>query len=331
MARMGMLQVIIRFPAFVVALTAGLALAGLVYQAVATVWDKVRYRPPGKIITVNGRRMHIRSIGAGRTTVVLETGLGGISSGWAWIQPEIAKFARVISYDRLGLGWSEPGKGAVTARRIAGQLHDLLRVAGEKGPYVLVGHSMGGLFIRKFAELYAGEVVGMVLVDACHPDQYVRSSAIRKHMQAGFTMLRKIQLPAMFGFIRLTNYLKSQADGLPPRARAEAEAFLSSFRHLRSAQAEASAWDTICDEVRDTKDLGDKPLAVLRADSSSLAGGQQLQEELTSLSSRGKLHLVEGSEHVTLVTHKEYAISVVEAIRDVVREAESSGCTPHAT
>jgi pimeloyl-ACP methyl ester carboxylesterase len=100
-----------------------------------------------------------------------------MSSNRAWIQPELAKQTQVVSYDRAGLGWSESSGASHNAHTIARQLHTALRSAGVEAPYVVVGHSLGGIFVRAFADLYPDEVSGLVLLDASHPDQWQRFPA----------------------------------------------------------------------------------------------------------------------------------------------------------
>jgi len=298
------------------------------YQSVTTAMDKQNYPPPGRLVSINGHRLHIQSDGKGGPTVLLEAGLGSMSCGWGWIQPEVARFTRVVSYDRPGLGWSEPDNSPRTASHNARQLHDLLHASGIEGPYVVVGHSMGGLLVREFADKYPDEVVGMVLVDAAHPDQYWRSPAIKRHMDSGFHMLKNIPLMAKLGLVRITGYLNSQAEGLPVKQREEAEAFLASCGHLETANNEAEAWDSVCSEVRRARKLGGKPLAIVSAGKDTLAGARELQDELAGLSFDSTHVVVRGATHVTLVTHREYALTVVEAIRQVlekVRKAHNAG------
>ena len=103
---------------------------------------------------MNGSHLHLQSAGSEAPTVVLEAGLGGMSSVWAWIQPEIAKFSHVVSYDRAGLGWSEANATPKTAMQVALRLRALLQGSNIPPPYILVGHSMGGFFIRVFADLF---------------------------------------------------------------------------------------------------------------------------------------------------------------------------------
>jgi pimeloyl-ACP methyl ester carboxylesterase len=307
---------------FATAIVPCLTGAGCLYQAVATVRDRRRYPPPGRLVKVDGAELHVRMSGqGGAPTVVLETGLGGMSSAWGWVQPEVATFTRVVSYDRAGLGWSAPDGLPRMAQHVAQRLRGLLHGSGIPGPYVLVGHSMGGLYLRFFADQYPGEVAGMVLIDAAHPDQHQRSPAIRRHMSSGFRMLRSVPLLAVLGYVRMTGFFSSWAVGLPERHAAEAEAFLSSYSHLKTTRDESLAWDGICAEVRGTACLGSKPLAVVSAGRDVLPGAPELQAELAALSSRS-IHLtVDGADHVTLVTHRQHAMKVVDAIRRVVQAA----------
>ncbi len=153
-----------------------LAVIGAIYQAFATEIYRRLYPPPGGLVDVGGHSLHINCVGEGSSTVILESGSGATSVDWANIQPEVANTTRVCAYDRAGSGWSETGPGPGDPQQIAGELHTLLGNAGIDGPYVLVGHSFGGLYVRMYAELYPNEVEGMVLVDSSHPEQSKRSA-----------------------------------------------------------------------------------------------------------------------------------------------------------
>jgi pimeloyl-ACP methyl ester carboxylesterase len=301
-----------------------IACSGCLYQTVATFFDRRRYPPPGRLVEIDGTRLHIQTAGTNSPTVVLESGLGAMSSGWGWIQPEIEKFTRSVSYDRAGLGWSDADTAHPSALLTAWRLHMLLQASDIPGPYVLVGHSMGGLLVRVFANQYPDEVVGMVLVDASHPDQHERHPAIRRHMHSGFQMLKKIPFLARIGYVRLTRLFHSQAEGLPDRQRSEAEAFLSSHRHLTTTLKESLAWNALCAEVRCSRGLGSKPLAVISAGKNVLPGAAELQVELAALATTSTHRVVEGATHVTLVTHRDHAMSVVEAVRLVVEQVRKS-------
>lgn len=297
-----------------------IACCGYLYQTVATFIDQRRHPPPGKLVDIDGSRMHIQTVGTKSPTVILEAGLGAMSSGWAWIQPEIEKFARVVSYDRAGLGWSDTGAARPSPQRVVQRLRKLLQTTGINGPYVLVGHSMGGLLVRVFAHQYPDEVVGMVLVDASHPDQHLRCPAIRRHMHSGFQQLKQIPFLTRFGYVRLSRLFHSMADGLPARQCSEAKAFLSSHRHFLATLKESMAWNALCAEVRSSTGLGSIPLAVVSAGKDLLPGASELQSELATLAATTTHRVVEGATHVTLLSHRNHAMSVVKAIRHVVEQ-----------
>src|SRR5438093_10706809 len=147
------------------------ALSGATYQWLATRKDLASTPPPGRLVDVGRHRLHIWCTGAGTPAVVLETGLGGSSAGWGYVQPEVARFTRVCSYERAGMGYSDPGPSPRTARRIAGELAALVDRSGIHGRLVLVGASTGGFNVRVFASDHTDRVAGRVLVAGSHQDQ----------------------------------------------------------------------------------------------------------------------------------------------------------------
>jgi len=126
--------------------------------------------PPGKLVDVGGHRLHVNCTGAGSPTVILESGASSFAIDWALVQPAVARTNRVCSYDRAGYGWSEPAAYDMRGEDAVRSLRKALDVLGERAPYVLVGHSMGGRYVRLFALAYPSEVRAMVLVDAEHED-----------------------------------------------------------------------------------------------------------------------------------------------------------------
>ena len=130
--------------------------------------------PPGTLVDIGTHRLHLRCAGQGRPTVVFDAALGGSSLSWSLVQPAVARATRACSYDRAGFGWSDAGPLPRTAGRIADELHTLLRAAAVPPPYVLVGHSFGGLVMRLFASRHASEVAGLVLVEPAIPDEWVQ-------------------------------------------------------------------------------------------------------------------------------------------------------------
>ena len=149
-----------------------LALAGASYQAIESRLDARRFPETGRLVDVGGYRLMLNCIGDGSPTVVLEAGFGDLSVEWKSVQQQIAKFSRVCSYDRAGYGGSDAGPLPRTSLQIARELHTLLKNAGEKTPYILVGASFGGYNVRVFNGLYRDEVTGIVLADATQEDQY---------------------------------------------------------------------------------------------------------------------------------------------------------------
>ena len=154
----------------VVALLA-LAIIGAIYQAIATQRAERDYPPPGEMVNVGGYNLHIDCVGRGSPTVVLDGGTGEMSANWVLVQREISETTRVCAYDRAGMGWSQMGPEPRDATQITGELHALLEGAGIEGPYVLVGHSFGGLS-QTYAARYPEEVAGVGLVESSHPEQF---------------------------------------------------------------------------------------------------------------------------------------------------------------
>jgi len=130
-------------------------------------------RPPGRLIDVGGYRLHLYCTGTGSPTVVLVHGFGDFSFDWALVQPGVARTTRVCSYDRAGQAWSDVGPEPRGLARITDELHALLQRSGEKGPFVLVGQSWGGLIPRLYVAKYRQQVAGVVFVDASVPDMWM--------------------------------------------------------------------------------------------------------------------------------------------------------------
>src|ERR1041384_7836638 len=192
----------------------GLMLVGYIYEGIAEAADAKTYPPPGELVDVGGYRLHIHCTGSGSPTVVIVAGAGDWSTTWGGVvQPEVAKTTRVCTYDRPGLGWSEAGPLPGDAARFAKELHTLLQNANVPGPYVMVGHSLGGFVVRIFAHDYASEVSGVVLIDSMNPKQVSQSLSNSQAQQSSFQALL-----ARFGIVRLLVKLPAIAPRVPEAA-----------------------------------------------------------------------------------------------------------------
>lgn len=190
---------------------AGVLLLGLVYQYIGKHVDRHRFPLSGQHVDVNGRHIHVVSRGTG-PTVVLESGIASTSLAWALTEPLLAKEARVITYDRAGLGWSDCPRTPRTLANLVDELHSVLELSGASKPYILVGHSFGGLIVRSYAVRFAGECAGVVLVDAVDTrDWSPLSDTQRMRLARGVNLSRRGALLARFGVVRLA--LKLLASG----------------------------------------------------------------------------------------------------------------------
>jgi pimeloyl-ACP methyl ester carboxylesterase len=185
-------------------LAIALLAAGWLYAAAGERRDRTRYPAPGRLVDIgDGQKLHIHVTGEGSPVVVLEAGIAATSISWALVQPEVAGFTTVCSYDRGGLGWSDATSLPRTPSSLAWELHSLLESAQLPGPYVLVGHSFGGLVVQRFASLYPAELCGLVLVDPLAPSEwYPFGDEQRKRWQRGVRLSRRGALLARFGIVR---------------------------------------------------------------------------------------------------------------------------------
>ena len=248
---------------------------------------------------LDGRRIHLLVMGkeTGRPTILLEAGIASFSSNWAWVQSELAATTRVVAYDRAGLGWSDPASEPQDAQQSAADLHAALQRAGISGPYVVAGHSYGGLVVRAFTDLYPHEVVGMVLVDASHPDQWAHIPASKGGRTTAFAN-RITGILARLGVVRLFDLNSPLVDGLPERQAAEMKAILARPQAWVTSSGILSIWETRTRSIiNGAHSLGDLPLVVLSVTEQALYGDvlTMLQAELPALSSNSFHLTVKGS------------------------------------
>jgi pimeloyl-ACP methyl ester carboxylesterase len=199
---------LIQIVAWVAGVTLLSAMLGVVYQALGTRRDARAYPPPGRLVDLGSHRLHLLELGRGSPTILLEAGLMSTVLSWNELQRELAGSFRVVSYDRAGLGWSELGPMPRTADRIVDELHTLLERAAIPPPYVLVGHSFGGLTMPLFAARFPDEVAGMVLVDPVAPAEWnPPSEHDLKLTRIGAKVCRRAASLARIGMIRIVAFL----------------------------------------------------------------------------------------------------------------------------
>ncbi|MGY1711284.1 alpha/beta hydrolase [Geodermatophilus sp. SYSU D00758] len=287
---------------------------------------------PGQLVEVGGHRLHLHAEGPRGTgpTVVLEAGMGTPSTSWAWVQDMVAEDARVVSYDRAGIGWSDDRDGPVDPAAEVRDLRAALDATGEQGPYVLVGHSLGGLFARTFAATYPQQTAGVVLVDPSHEDQYTDlPPELQGTVDGAGTGMRLMQVAARLGVTLLYNPAEALADGMPEDAAGSYVAWSASPRAASAMAAEFEAFDAIADGVRG-HGLGDLPVRVLSADTSDdpsqtalLDRQLGLHEQLTGLSSDARRTVVHGATHLTVLTDRDHAAEVAATVLDLVHEGRA--------
>jgi pimeloyl-ACP methyl ester carboxylesterase len=292
-----------------------------------------KYPAPGQLVDVGGYQMHIYCTGQGSPTVMLEAGSGDSSLIWAKVQPEIAEFTRVCSYDRAGLGWSDPSPHPRTANTMVEELHNLMINANVDGPYVFVGHSLGGMLVRMFAHKYPDEIVGMVLVDSLHEARMIRNPDLAEAIQEATGQFRMFALLNSTGITALAPQ-SIPNPGLPADANARNQALMATTDALATWLAELKMGEANCAEALalQINSFGNLPLIVISAGhgdrlaSFSDAENQQLwenmqieQTELAALSTQGKQIVAEKSGHHVQLDQPELVIGAIRQVIEAIQ------------
>jgi pimeloyl-ACP methyl ester carboxylesterase len=303
---------VVLYPALVV--LALVAIGG----ALETIAQATASNPPlgGRTYLVDGHHLYLHCVGEGAPTVVLLNGLGERTPSWAWVQHGVSRSTRVCAYDRAGEGWSG---GEENGRQFASDLHGLLRAAHIPGPYVLAGHSVGGVYALVYTARYPGDVAGLALIDSSTPYQFDLPD-----YPGTYAMLRRLTsvLPSLAraGLPRLVPAFGT----LPPQARDAASEFGSSPRELRADRAELAELPRMFDEAKAVKSLDGRPLAVVTAAVGQQRGWATAQDRLAKLSTNSVHRTVPGATHSALLEDKQFAAIASGAIRQVVQRVRSA-------
>lgn len=289
------------------------ALLVVVALVAALVLESLRMRrlraitPPGEIYRIGERKAHLVCSGAGSPTLLLEAGLGDDFLSWRRVQPALSRVTRVCSYDRAGYGWSSPLPGARDTDHFVSELHDLVAAANIEGQVVLMGHSMGGLIIRKYATVYPQGVAGMVFVDASTPTQVERLP--REFSAEGdFSSMDKLLRP--FGVTRMRGHCGAE-DAATPEVNDLLRWHDCRRSVMETDDREAAAFAESCEETKGTGPFGEIPILIFSQDPAlhfgedvPLSAGERgaevwntLQEELKQLSPRSRRIIARGSTH----------------------------------
>ena len=269
-----------------------LASIGGGYQTVRESIEATAYPMPGQLIDVGGHRLHLSCTGSGSPTVVLEPGLGGASSDMTWIAAAVARDSRVCVYDRAGRGWSDAADGPQDAAQTTADLHTLLDRAHIPGPYVLAGHSFGGLYVLSFAAEYPDQVAGMVLLDSTAPV----AAQTPPTTTGSYSFFGRVSalLPGTVG------------------------SFINEFRQGSVAMQQAAS----------LADFASKPLIVITAGRGHDAEWMLAQDKLATLSTNSRHRVVADATHQSLVLDETDAAAASQAIRDVVTAVRTSRPLP---
>ena len=328
------------------------ALAGAIYQRLGLRRDSKLHPPPGKLIDLGTHRLHAVEKGQGSPTIILEAGLMSTVLSWSKIQRTLAPSYRVVSYDRAGLGWSELGPMPRTADRMVEELHALLERAAIPPPYVLVGHSFGGLTMPLFAARYPQETAGVVLVDPVAPAEWnPPSEQDRKRAQIGATVSRRAELLCRIGVIRFVAFLLTSGAtklagrlvrwisreapaesgsvsspwfwNLPAEERTMAAVFWVQEKFCRTIASQLENLPGSAGCVAELGDFCSKPVVILSAKSTPAKRREQ-HAAIAQRLPRGRHVLAEQSSHWIMQDQPELLLGAIQEVACSVLQPEAA-------
>ncbi len=294
-----------------------LFLAGWIYEPMAEAADAKAYPPPGQMVDVGGYRLHINCTGKGSPTVVIEAGWGDLSASWGWVQPEVAKTTRICTYDRAGMGWSEASSQPRTAREFTKELHTLLANANEPGPYVLVGHSLGGYTMRVYAHDYPGEVAGLVLID---PQNLSTSDAATPKPAPKPSVTSLPMLMARIGVVRLLAGPFDAIQDLPLGDKQAYTAYAVTPRVVQTFLNEGMGMSEGGAQARAVTTLGALPLIVLSRGKDLDADSAASQARYLQLSTDSQQLFADQSGHRIMIEQPEAVVAAIVQMLEQLRK-----------
>lgn len=311
------------------------------YNAIALHYFWTTNQPPGAFYSVNGHRMHINCTGSGSPTIVLEAGLGNDSMTWGGVQPVLSSTTRVCSYDRAGFGWSDPLPAPRDADHVAAELHELLLQAKVTGPIVLMGHSIGGMYLRDYATRYPADIVGIVFEDSSTPLQddnpANKALASKAPPRWAFELLTKSAMST--GIPRLLGMCSQSIKGFDAHAaKLQAEDICQT--HVSQMFEYMDSINRSGQETVHTGPYGALPILIISEDPAKIPAGVSvdaanafigMQEDLKKLSTRSRRIIAKGSSHYIHIDRAELIEKEVplfiEQIRGTVPQPNNWGST----
>ena len=297
---------------------------GILWQHIMSQYEKGKYNPPGQLIEIDNHKMHIYASGEGSPTVVFTAGSGTpcAYSDYYCIQKEVSKTVRTISYDRPGFGWSEPTSIPRTIDKQVDELHQLLSRAGEKPPYILVGHSLSSLEVIRYAQVFPEEVLGVILIDGGNPALY-----------ADYSEFSALALSHIFEGIRVTGVARALGSvGVFPPFVGENQRLKYLPHDLQQIDKimfyNKLGLDTNRNSLRNINEnarevvkggkIGDIPFVILTAEKSTKEW-KASQVELMSWSNNSKQEVVIGASHYI---HWNYPNIIVDKIDELIKSSK---------
>ncbi|CAJ1314010.1 alpha/beta fold hydrolase [Paenibacillus nuruki] len=305
-----------------------LVISGFVFEWIASKNSSSKYPPPGKMVDIGGYRLHIHKQGTGSPIILLESGSGESSLSWRNIPTTLSKSATVVSYDRAGYAWSDESPLPRTGDNIVKELHTALDQANIKGPYILVGHSLGGMYSRLFAQKYQNEVAGIVLIDARPENDANRTEPIyqKEKPKSNPSPLFSILLKESGAFRLFPNFLLTGR--VEKEDRKDFVHIVASSKYFRAVAEEGDLATSTENEIRNQK-LGDIPVRVIargqEQDLTKFGISQQAndlieqswqlgQREMLNISINSQFIIAKQSEHMIIHTEPDLVVKVIEEL-----------------